>query len=252
MIYGFSQDGSSRFVGSLYYLASAINVSKNTVIRILNTLQEKGLIKKVEKDVNGVKFCEYYSIYKREESDGESQNLDGGSNLALPGQSAQEGGSNLVLPGQNLVDSGSNLGGGGSNLAPNNKYNNKDNKEKETTTKVVAKKQVSLTLSQRMEDRANAFGHSLVCYVDTYGKAMIRAFYDYWTEPNKSGTKMRFELERTWDTKRRLSNWSNHEKNYGNNRKNDSGGKEWIKNDVLDTAARVFSGQAADEVEKPF
>jgi DNA-binding Lrp family transcriptional regulator len=241
-------------VGSLYYLASAINVSKNTVIRILNTLQEKGLIKKVEKDVNGVKFCEYYSIYKREEqtSDVESQNLDSGSNLALPVQSAKGGGSNLALPGQNLVDSGSNLGGGGSNLAPNINNNKDNNKEKETSTKVDAKKQVSLTLSQRMEDRANAFGHSLVCYVDTYGKAMIRAFYDYWTEPNKSGTKMRFELERTWDTKRRLNTWSNHEKNYGNNRENDGGGKEWLKREVLDTAARVFSGQTADEVEKPF
>lgn len=32
-------------------------------------------------------------------------------------------------------------------------------------------------------------------------------FIDYWTEPNKSDTKMRFEMERTWDTRRRLLRW---------------------------------------------
>lgn len=32
-------------------------------------------------------------------------------------------------------------------------------------------------------------------------------FYMYWTEPNKSGTKMKFELERTWDLSRRMKRW---------------------------------------------
>tara|TARA_R100000655_G_scaffold4623_3_gene14947 strand:+ start:1013 stop:1774 length:762 start_codon:yes stop_codon:yes gene_type:complete len=36
-----------------------------------------------------------------------------------------------------------------------------------------------------------------------------KAFVDYWTEANKSGTKMRFEMEKTWDLKRRLSRWVN-------------------------------------------
>jgi len=36
-----------------------------------------------------------------------------------------------------------------------------------------------------------------------------KEFIDYWTEPNKSGTKMRFEMEKTWDLKRRLSRWAN-------------------------------------------
>jgi len=35
-----------------------------------------------------------------------------------------------------------------------------------------------------------------------------KEFIDYWTEWNKSGTKMRFELERTWDLKRRLERWA--------------------------------------------
>lgn len=42
-----------------------------------------------------------------------------------------------------------------------------------------------------------------------YTKELRRAFFEYWTEPNRSKTKMRFELEKTWDTGRRLSRWAN-------------------------------------------
>ena len=35
-----------------------------------------------------------------------------------------------------------------------------------------------------------------------------RAFVDYWTEPNKSQTKLRFELEKTWDLSRRIKRWA--------------------------------------------
>ncbi|MDR3266234.1 MAG: hypothetical protein LBT24_01510, partial [Tannerella sp.] len=33
----------------------------------------------------------------------------------------------------------------------------------------------------------------------------------YWTEPNKSHSKMRFEMEKTWDLGRRLKRWSENE-----------------------------------------
>ena len=42
---------------------------------------------------------------------------------------------------------------------------------------------------------------------NNYVKDEVAKFIDYWTEPNKSGTKMRFELEKTWDTSRRLKRW---------------------------------------------
>ena len=34
-------------------------------------------------------------------------------------------------------------------------------------------------------------------------------FFEYWSEPNKSETKMRYELEKTWNLKRRISRWIN-------------------------------------------
>ena len=88
------------------------------------------------------------------------------------------------------------------------------NKEiyKESSTIVEPKKKISLTLIENLEKRNKSFYESLVPYVDVYGKELIRAFYDYWTEPNKSKTKMRFELEKTWDVKRRLNTWASREK----------------------------------------
>ena len=42
-----------------------------------------------------------------------------------------------------------------------------------------------------------------------YSKQLVKEFFDYWSEPNKSKTKMRYELERTWDVERRLAKWDN-------------------------------------------
>ncbi len=59
-----------------------------------------------------------------------------------------------------------------------------------------------------MQDRKDKFYNSLIPYVETYGKEMIREFYDYWIEPNRSETKMRCELETTWSLEGRLRTWS--------------------------------------------
>lgn len=84
---------------------------------------------------------------------------------------------------------------------------------KETTTNVVAKKDAAkaATLS-----RKETFYQSLIPFVGLYPKEMIRAFFDYWSEQNKSGTKMRFELEKTWELSRRLKTWEKKEYQYGN------------------------------------
>jgi len=100
----------------------------------------------------------------------------------------------------------------------NEEYKNIYNKE--NSTKVESKKdKLSLSHSQELlENRSKKFYDSLISFVELYGKEMIRSFYDYWTEPNKSKTKMRFEMEKTWDVKRRLNTWSSREKiNHSNN-----------------------------------
>ncbi len=55
--------------------------------------------------------------------------------------------------------------------------------------------------------RKQTFLEELKPFVEVYGKDMMNEFYKYWTEDNKSGTKFKMELEKTWDTKKRLERW---------------------------------------------
>ncbi len=58
-IFGFSQDGESRFKGSRQYLAKWCNGTTRSVQTALNSLVDRGLIQKFENIVNNVKLCEY-------------------------------------------------------------------------------------------------------------------------------------------------------------------------------------------------
>ena len=87
-IYGFSQDGETRFTGSLQYLADWTNSTKQSCIKCLKSLVEKGYIIKHEKIVNGVKFCEYQgvkpkSIVVNKVEQGSKQSLTGGIKQSL-------------------------------------------------------------------------------------------------------------------------------------------------------------------------
>ena len=63
-------------------------------------------------------------------------------------------------------------------------------------------------------ERKLKFADTLKPFLETYGKEMIRKFYDYWTEPNKSNTKFKMELEKTWSLERRLETWASMEKEF--------------------------------------
>ncbi len=59
-----------------------------------------------------------------------------------------------------------------------------------------------------IEDRKKDFIKSMETYTPLYDAAMLNDFYRYWTELNKPCTKMRFEMQKTWETGKRLSMWS--------------------------------------------
>ena len=67
IIYGFCQDQTSRFSGSLKYLATWTNSTKRGVMKNLTSLQEKGLIIKEEDTFNNLKVCKYsinFEVFK--------------------------------------------------------------------------------------------------------------------------------------------------------------------------------------------
>ncbi|MCH3993020.1 MAG: hypothetical protein LKH27_08200 [Prevotella sp.] len=75
-----------------------------------------------------------------------------------------------------------------------------------------------------IEERKDEFYKSLIPFVNTrggiYPPSMIREFFEYWSEPNKSKSRMRFENEKTWDINLRLKNWSRRENDFGNTKVN--------------------------------
>lgn len=66
LIYGFSQDGASCFTGSLKYMTDWLGCTKPTVINTLNSLKEKGLIKKNTYEMDGITRCRYLAVAPKE------------------------------------------------------------------------------------------------------------------------------------------------------------------------------------------
>ena len=74
-----------------------------------------------------------------------------------------------------------------------------------------------------------------------YDKDVLLGFYEYWTEHNKSKTKLRFELEKTWDIKKRLSTWDRRGKMMRGINASNSRSKEDIEQSAKERLKRVFN-----------
>jgi len=65
-----------------------------------------------------------------------------------------------------------------------------------------------------LNQRKQVFEIRVLEFRGEYPDTMLRNFFDYWTERNKSGSQMRWEMERTWELKRRLATWASREKSF--------------------------------------
>lgn len=72
--------------------------------------------------------------------------------------------------------------------------------------------------TNNIDERKLKFASTLKPFVDIYGKELIREFYNYWTEPNKSNTKFRQETEKAWSLERRLETWAKNDINFNKNK----------------------------------
>ena len=76
--------------------------------------------------------------------------------------------------------------------------------------------------NERMKERelyirTQDFRDELLLYDKDYSSELLREFFEYWSEPDRSGKKMRRELEKTWDTSRRLRTWKRNKARFQNN-----------------------------------
>ena len=113
--------------------------------------------------------------------------------------------------------------------------NNKSNKAKENASKrwnnanamrphsdrnasiSISKSISKVNKSKNIEDRLADFKKS-VQSIEGINDEDKNAFFLYWTEKNKSGTKFRAEMEKTFDISRRLKRWSNNNFNKSKSR----------------------------------
>jgi len=89
--------------------------------------------------------------------------------------------------------------------------------ENATAPQVVIKKPKPNKWIETFEARKKEFAKSLTPYVKTndnpngYPPEMVRSFFNYWTEPNISKSRMRWELEKTWSLSGRFATWDKKE-----------------------------------------
>lgn len=79
---------------------------------------------------------------------------------------------------------------------------------------MVEPKEQKISSTTPIAARKKSFADELKPYLPTYGKDLLNDFYKYWAEPNQSNTKFRKEMEKTWDTERRLETWSKRDKSF--------------------------------------
>lgn len=200
-----------EFPASIRFLAKRWGWSKNKVCRFFDMLEDEKMITK--RTVNGTKqtlvsLCNF-GIYNSNNS------LNGTTSGTVAGQYRDNTGTknkkdkNIITPLSTYVD-----------IPP--KISDSETPEHEKTVTATVTLSKSEEKEKNCAKREKEFYDQLVPYVAIYGSTMIRSFFDYWSEKNKSRSKMRFELQPTWDLAKRLKTWENKQKEY--EKRNSKGG----------------------------
>lgn len=94
-----------------------------------------------------------------------------------------------------------------------------------------------------IEDRKLKFAETLKVYLNLYGKEMMNEFFKYWTEPNTTNTKLKFELQKTWSVKLRLDRWAKNNNNFKNG---NNGNKQQTADERLQEAKSRILGEDSE------
>jgi hypothetical protein len=110
-------------------------------------------------------------------------------------------------------------------IAKHRKTSHGDNPQSPPIANIAVNDNVNVTVTDNVkvndiEQRKLKFASTLEIFLPQYGRETLNKFYGYWTEPNKSNTKFRQELEKTWDLNRRLERWVSNNYNKGQNLSN--------------------------------
>ena len=206
LIHGFSQDGRSYFYGSIKYIMENTNLSKETVLTVLQSLVKKKLI--VKKDVKNYQifdnkmnaqgsqhFCLYYTAASRERSPA------GQESVPAPQEEENHGSRNLTRRVQNLDPYGSRiLTGTGQEFVPNTLLDNKfDTATSENKNSEQKKKFGILKKSEEAEDAITnelkkLFGGHLV-FDSEFVPEISRLLTQFEIQKDKTPAYLKFAFE---------------------------------------------------------
>jgi hypothetical protein len=197
-------------VASLRYLMTRWSWSMHKLCDFLELLRSQDMVV-VDKE-NGISKITLLNYEKHNPLTEEEFNEEKNSKRNRKGNSKSLNGSefpkNKGTP--TGTEKGTNGEQGGNTEGTNS---NKDNNSKKDNGGADAPDLKKIELEKKQKE----FGKSLIPHVNVYGKEMIREFFDYWSEPNKSVTKMKWQLEETWDLKKRLDRWQRNEDKFNKN-----------------------------------
>jgi len=83
---------------------------------------------------------------------------------------------------------------------------------------------------KNIESRKAEFKNSLLPFLETYDKSLLKEFFEYWTEHGLNDKKMRFEKQKSFGISRRLSTWLKNDKKF---KEKDSAKKETFSESVF-------------------
>ena len=123
IIYGFSQTDGQYFTGSQSYLAEWTNATDRSVRNTLSSLIEKGLLEKIDKTINRVKYCEYKALIPDRE---ENISVGGTEKISAGTENISVGGTEKISVGTEKISA--------NNYKNNNNLKNIEDRKKERKT----------------------------------------------------------------------------------------------------------------------
>lgn len=88
-------------------------------------------------------------------------------------------------------------------------------KEKESKEKEIKENKSKVSTAGEpatIEQRCKIFFDRVFAFEGRYARSTLQEFYDYWTEKNEGGRRVRFEMQKVFDIQKRLVTWSKNEK----------------------------------------
>ena len=159
IIYGFSQDGESKFTGSINYLCDWLGVSRPTVMKTLKELTDKEFIIKETEVLNGVTFNHYrVNLPYVANFTGSKDSLLGGSKESLHYN-------NTIDNNSNVVSKDTTYSRSGSETSPSGKL---FSSEKSQTRKSSVQKTNAFITSCQREAIKKEFSKEVLAELDKY------------------------------------------------------------------------------------